>query len=91
MKRTATSESCQWTAADAAELDVLLHELIDCYFDHRDRCAHCLAWRERRPDSSPCPYLGSAIGIVLDWRQRRQLLTRAEELRLERRLEVEAA
>jgi len=73
-----------WTRADAAELDVLLHELVGAYFDHRDRCEHCIAWRTRLAGSTPCPYLGSAIGIVLDWRAKRQLLTTAEELRLER-------
>ena len=73
-----------WTQADAAELDVLLHELVGAYFDHRDRCDHCIAWRARQAGSMPCPYLSSAIAIVLDWRQKRQLLTTAEELRLER-------
>ena len=73
-----------WTQADAAELDVLLHELVGAYFDHRDTCDHCIACRARQAGSTPCPYLASAIAIVLDWRQKRQLLTTAEELRLER-------
>lgn len=80
-----------WTPADAAELDVLVHELADAYFEHRDRCDHCLAWRARLAGSTPCPYLGAAIEIVLEWRQKRLLLTRAEQLRLERRLITEAA
>lgn len=80
-----------WTPADAAELDVLLHELTGAYFDHRDRCAYCVAWRSNTPGATPCPYLASAISIVLDWRERRQLLTRAENLRVRRRCQVEAA
>ena len=30
-----------WTAADAAELDVLTHELARRYFEHREHCDAC--------------------------------------------------
>jgi hypothetical protein len=62
-----------WTAADAAELDVLLWELTGRWFEHRDTCP-----------LRPCPHLRDAIETVLDWRQGRILRTRAEQLRLDR-------
>ncbi len=40
-----------WTDADAAELDVLLHELSVGYFEHRARCEAC--------SPEPCPVLVS--------------------------------
>ncbi len=112
-----------WTAADAAELDVLVHELARSYSEHRERCAACqpgdcpelLAWRDhlagckpcqgdapltygppcprRRefvehgatcPRCNPCPALREAIEAVLDWREARELRSRAEFLRAER-------
>jgi hypothetical protein len=36
-----------WTAADQAELDVLLYALVDSYFEHRERCRAC--------QPGPCP------------------------------------
>jgi hypothetical protein len=59
-----------WTAADAAELDVLLWELTGAWETHRPTC------RER-----PCPHLQEAIAVVIEWRQARELRSRAEELR----------
>lgn len=55
-----------WTAADDAELDVLLFELVDGYFAHRDRC-----------HDVPCPHVGRAVEAVLDWRHARSLRSRA--------------
>ena len=40
-----------WTAADAAELDVLLHELAAGYHEHRERCEAC--------SPEPCPILAA--------------------------------
>lgn len=71
-----------WTAADAAEQDVLIDELARCFFEHRRECAHCIRWDERTPGSTPCPHLKTAIDVVLEWRRRRELLSRAEQLRL---------
>ena len=38
-----------WTAADDAELDVLVHRLVFDYHEHRQRCEAC------KPE--PCPHL----------------------------------
>ena len=74
-----------WTAADGAELDVLLYELVRGVSEHRERCARCA---EGFP---PCPHVRRAIEAVLEWRAARALLSRAEWLRAERhRLEAVA-
>ena len=70
-----------WTAADAAELDVLVHELVSRYFEHTPRCASCAA------GYPPCPHVRAAIEAVVDWREARALLSRAESLRAERSAE----
>lgn len=70
-----------WTAADQAELDVLLWELTGRWDEHRRTCTH-----ER-----PCPHLGKAIEVVLEWRAARSLMSRAEALRIERTLFEAAA
>jgi hypothetical protein len=115
------SSAPYWTAADAAELDVLLHKLTVDYWTHREHClackpepcpeleawrAHkaacracegdapldfappCTDWRQRRlehgascPRCNPCPHLQAAIREVVDWREARGLLSRAEALR----------
>lgn len=77
-----------WTVADQAELDVLVWHLVDGYREHRQRCRAC------QPDPEPgapypCPHLQAAIREVCDWREKRRLLTRAEELRIARRVELE--
>jgi hypothetical protein len=78
----AIDRSPWWTAADAAELDVLVHELVSRYFEHRPRCASCAA------GDPPCPHLREAIEAVVDWREARALLSRAEYLRVERSAEL---
>ena len=71
-----------WTPADQAELDVLVNDLVRCYWAHRDECADC---RERRP----CPSLTEAIEAVIEFRDARELRSRAVWLRSEQsRLEV---
>ena len=67
-----------WTAADGAELDVLLYELVRGVSEHRERCARCAAGHP------PCPSVRGAIQAVLYWREARALLSRAEWLRAER-------
>ena len=64
-----------------AELDVLLWELTGRWEEHRRVCTH-----ER-----PCPLLREAIAVVLEWREARSLLSRAEALRIERTLFEAAA
>lgn len=71
-----------WTEADAAEQDVLVDELARCFMEHREECDICTNWRSKQPGATPCPALRIAIDVVLDWRRRRELLSRAEELRL---------
>lgn len=67
------------TAADQAELDVLLWTLVDRYFEHRERCAKCLEQNEL--GSLPCPHVRRAIREVTGWHHHRQLLSTAEHLR----------
>jgi len=74
-----------WTAADDAELDVLVHALTGGYVDHRDRCAICLEGR------IPCPHVRRAISEVVDWFEARKLLSRAEALRAARAAELRCA
>lgn len=72
-----------WTFADQAELDVLLWALVTGYFEHRERCARC-------DGPLPCPHVQAAIREVVDWRDARALLTRAEVLRATRNRQVAA-
>lgn len=69
-----TSVPLGWTAADAAELDVLAWTLVDAYWSHRPGCPACSSGR-------PCKALRAAIDEVSDWTTRRELLSRAEHLR----------
>ena len=61
-----------WSVADAAEQDLLIHELVDGYYEHVGPC-----------DDRPCRHVGEAIQAVLDWRRGRQLRSRAAYLRAE--------
>jgi hypothetical protein len=63
-----------WTAADAAELDVLVYALVESVFEHREKCARCAG-------PEPCPHVQAAIAQVCDWREKRLLLSKAEALR----------
>jgi|SoiMethySBSTD1v2_1073268.scaffolds.fasta_scaffold469855_3 hypothetical protein len=85
VRTSARSTAKWWTPADQAELELLLHELVKTYFEeHRNRCAYC------RGEES-CPRLRRAIEAVLDWREARELRSRAAWLRAERdRLEASA-
>jgi hypothetical protein len=69
-----------WTRADDAELKVLTFELVDGIFEHRADCALCAA------GYPPCPRVRRAIDVVVRWRQRRILRSRARHLRLEEEL-----
>jgi hypothetical protein len=70
-----------WTAADAAELDVLLRALAYGSAEHRRQCQRCT--RRGESGSLPCPHLQAAIAEVVEWRDARLLLSRAEALRRE--------
>jgi hypothetical protein len=54
------------TDADTGELELLVRELVDGAFEHRQSCGVC-----RNGDS--CPALRAAIEAVLEWRDRRSL------------------
>ena len=69
-----------WTEADDAELAALVWELVDGISEHRPQCASCAAVYP------PCPHIGRAIQIVIDWYHGRELLSRARRLRWEREL-----
>ena len=62
-----------WTAADAAEFDAIVHELIDSVSSHREAgCETCAAGHP------PCPKVQKAIALTLEWREARILLSRAK-------------
>jgi hypothetical protein len=64
-----------WTAADDAELDVLVSELVRRARQHRDHCSVCSAggpW---------CPGMVEALEIVIEWRDGRILRSKANYLR----------
>lgn len=66
-----------WTAADQAELDVLVDALVRGFFAHRERCRVCAAggpW---------CEHARRALDALLDWRRFRLFLSRAQALRRE--------
>jgi hypothetical protein len=63
-----------WTAADDAELDVIVWALVGAGLAHRE-CAAC------RRLGRYCPPMAEAVEAVLDWRRARNLLSRAEHLR----------
>jgi hypothetical protein len=64
-----------WTAADKAELDGLVWELVCAIADHQPGCETC------RAGYPPCLRIGAAIEAVVDWQHRRRLLSHAEHLR----------
>jgi hypothetical protein len=72
-----------WTTpADLAEFDVLLDEAVGIYWRHRDRCDQC--------GNGPwCEPMAAVFEMVLDWRRRRELRSKAEWLR--ERVRQEAA
>jgi hypothetical protein len=78
-----------WTAADSAELAVVLSEFLSRSEEHRAACPRCQA------DDWPCRYVREAWEILEDWLRRRRLLSRAEWLRrqhlVERLEELERA
>jgi hypothetical protein len=66
-----------WTEADRAELDTVVCTFIDCLYEHRERCTSCSSgtlW---------CSHARRALDMLLDWRRRRDLRSRAEFLRRE--------
>jgi hypothetical protein len=64
-----------WTEADQAELDLLCWALVDALFEHRPGCDTC------QTGYPSCLTVRAAIQPVIDWRQGRMLVSRAEHLR----------
>jgi hypothetical protein len=75
MTTTTTQRLPWWTPADQAELDLLAFEFVRAARVHRLECLICLAggpW---------CPRLAEAFAAVLEWRDGRELRSRAAWLR----------
>jgi hypothetical protein len=64
-----------WTAADDAELAVLVRDLVELAFLHRERCDEC------RSEGRSCAVVREAIEVVLEWRERRSARSFAVALR----------
>jgi hypothetical protein len=74
-----------WTEADDAELAALTRELVWGIFDHREQpCSSCA--RVAAGELAVCPHIARAIAIVVDWRDARELLSRARWVRRQREL-----
>jgi hypothetical protein len=69
-----------WTAADQAELQLLVHELVDGHDNHQQGCPTCR-------NGEPCRPLRDAIAIVVEWRERRVLHSQAAWLRAVQNIE----
>jgi hypothetical protein len=65
-----------WTTeADRAELDAAISALLDCTAEHDENCPICAAgW-------PPCEPRGRAVQALVDWWERRCLLSKAQFLR----------
>jgi hypothetical protein len=72
--KVALREEPWWTEADDAELDCLVCELVDAVLEHRGWCETC------RAGQLPCRQVGTAIDVVLKWRQLRIFRSRAAYL-----------
>lgn len=65
-----------WTRADDAELDLLLWQLVNDYFNHRDTCYNCATGYDR------CDQVTEAVSEVVEWRDARALLSKAKAFRV---------
>jgi hypothetical protein len=64
-----------WTAADDAELDVLVRELVSVAKQHANRCCVC-------SKGGPwCQGMAASLEVVVDWRDGRILRSKAGWLR----------
>jgi hypothetical protein len=70
-----------WTEADAAELDVLVHEVVRVAMIHRERCLTC----RRERGIHDCAGMTAAIEAVIEWRDGRILRSKAAWLRARER------
>jgi hypothetical protein len=64
-----------WTAADDAELMVLVQELVDGIYEHNEKCSVCSlgeVW---------CSHVREAFDVVQDWIERRRAASFAAGMR----------
>lgn len=64
-----------WTLADEAELELLVHEFVNGWYEHRICCRVCSRggrW---------CSHLCDALEVILEWRRGRILHNKAIRLR----------
>jgi len=66
-----------WTEADRAELDLVCWELVKAMEAHEANCFECLA------NPYGCDTVRDLLDAVIEWRDRRLLLTKAQTLRAE--------
>jgi hypothetical protein len=74
-----------WTAADWAELDLLVHELVAAGFAHRANCSIC------RTGGRWCVAMAEALEVLLEWRHGRELRSKATWLRARQQAQEELA
>jgi hypothetical protein len=74
-----------WTAADEAELDLLIEEFTRVAFVHREKCSTC------RAGGPWCPPMVDALEAVFEWREGRVLRSKASWLRARQELAERAA
>lgn len=65
-----------FTDADLAEQEVLVRELVDGYFEHRESCPDC-----SQGNSGLCRPFKNAIYVVLHWREDRSARSFATAMR----------
>jgi hypothetical protein len=63
------------TAADLAEIDVVAKALVNCIFEHKERCAAC------RETGHGCNAVVRAIEAAVDWAELRTMTSKATTLR----------
>jgi hypothetical protein len=82
------SDQACWTAADAAELDLVAYELARALWLHKTRCADCAG--SLMPG---CALTRVAMEAALEWREGRILRSKAQWLRVreQARQELELA
>jgi hypothetical protein len=69
------SSPAWWTAADQADLDLLIFEFVKVAALHHERCSTCKA------GAGWCPALSGACEELVEWRDGRMLASRATYLR----------
>lgn len=79
-RRVARAPAPWWTAADNAELDLLVREFVDALFSHDQRCPQCIA---QLAGTSPnrCKEFGEVVTAIVEWRELRSAASFAIAMR----------